>query len=51
MQIARRLGVPEGTVKRRLHDVREQLRNLLLGHIIDPEDAAKPAKPPDLPLL
>jgi len=51
MQIARRLGVPEGTVKRRLHDVREQLRSLLLGHIIDPEDAAKPAGPPDLPLL
>jgi len=51
MQIARRLGVPEGTVKRRLHDVREQLRNLLLGHIIDPEDADRPAKPPDLPLL
>jgi RNA polymerase sigma factor (sigma-70 family) len=51
MQIARQLGVPEGTVKRRLHDVREQLRNLLLGPITDPEDAAKPAEPPDLRLL
>jgi RNA polymerase sigma factor (sigma-70 family) len=51
MQIARRLGVPEGTIKRRLHDVREQLRNLLLGHIIDPEDAARPSDPSDVPLL
>ena len=31
--IAQRLGVPEGTVKRRLHDARRTLRILLLGRI------------------
>ncbi len=43
-QIAQRLGVPQGTVKRRLHDVPAQLRNLLLGYITEPEP---PPQPPD----
>jgi RNA polymerase sigma factor (sigma-70 family) len=33
MEVSSRLGVPVGTVKRRLHDAREQLRSSLLGHV------------------
>jgi RNA polymerase sigma-70 factor (ECF subfamily) len=31
-EIASRLSVPQGTVKRRLHDAREKLRRMLLGY-------------------
>lgn len=34
-EIARALGVPEGTIKRRLHDARKRLRDMLLGYITD----------------
>lgn len=37
-QVAARLGIPEGTVKRRLHDARHRLRAIILGKI-DPEGA------------
>jgi len=30
-EIAEQLGIPRGTVKRRLHDARDRLRDLLLG--------------------
>ena len=33
--ISDRLGVPEGTVKRRLYDARARLRDMLLGYIHD----------------
>lgn len=37
------LGVPEGTVKRRLYDARARLRDMLLGYIQDEEpDHAEP---------
>jgi RNA polymerase sigma factor (sigma-70 family) len=35
IDIGESLGVPEGTVKRRLHDARKQLHRLLLGYIPD----------------
>lgn len=52
VEVARILQVPEGTVKRRLHDVRAQLRNILLGYMVDaPEDPKPPASPDEgLPL-
>ncbi len=46
-RIARQLGVPQGTVKRRLHDVRAQLRNLLLGYMVEPEPPEPPPQRPD----
>ena len=33
MEVSSRLGVPVGTVKRRLHDARDQLRSSMLGHV------------------
>ena len=36
-EIAATLGVPQGTVKRRLHDGRKHLRYALLGHFADLE--------------
>jgi RNA polymerase sigma factor (sigma-70 family) len=36
-QIAGQLGVPQGTVKRRLHDARERLRAMLLGYVMEGE--------------
>lgn len=45
-QIAHLLNVPEGTVKRRLHDARAQLRDILLGYFAEPPPAG-PAAPPD----
>lgn len=51
-EIAELLRVPEGTVKRRLHDARRQLRNMLLGYISDERPPEKPEAPPEwnLPL-
>jgi RNA polymerase sigma-70 factor (ECF subfamily) len=36
-EVAELLHVPKGTVKRRLHDARSRLRDLLLGQIDDAE--------------
>lgn len=44
-QVAEHLGVPQGTVKRRLHDARERLRAMLLGYVMDGEPPAKEQKP------
>jgi RNA polymerase sigma factor (sigma-70 family) len=44
------LGVPEGTVKRRLHDARARLRDMLLGYIRGEEPEVKEPKPTGLPL-
>lgn len=44
------LGVPEGTVKRRLYDARSRLRDMLLGYIRDEATAGKERKRPGLPL-
>ena len=41
-QIAERLGVPQGTVKRRLHDARERLRAMLLGYVMEGEPPEAP---------
>jgi RNA polymerase sigma-70 factor (ECF subfamily) len=35
-QIAHELAVPTGTVKRRLHEARRQLRSMLLGYVAEP---------------
>ncbi len=48
--IARTLQVPEGTVKRRLHEARQQMRSILLGYFADTQESAMP-QPPDKPLL
>ena len=50
--IADRLGVPMGTVKRRLHDVRWRLRSMLLGYVVGPEPPEAERITPDkqLPL-
>jgi RNA polymerase sigma factor (sigma-70 family) len=48
--IAERLGVPEGTIKRRLFDARAKLRELLLGYINDVEPEPKERKDPGFPL-
>ena len=42
-EIADDLGIPLGTVKRRLHDARQQLRSALLGQIPEPEAVTRPA--------
>jgi len=44
-EIATRLDVPTGTVKRRLHDARSQLRTMLLGHIPTWDARRPPATP------
>ena len=35
-EVAQTLNVPNGTVKRRLHDTRQKLRDILLGYIEEP---------------
>lgn len=52
VEIAELLKVPQGTVKRRLHDARQRLRNMLMGYICDERPPEKPEAPPDwnLPL-
>ena len=35
-EVANVLNVPMGTVKRRLHDTRQKLRNMLLGYVEEP---------------
>ena len=47
--ISDRLGVPEGTVKRRLYDARARLRDMLLGYIRDEEPDLKQRKHRGLP--
>ena len=47
--ISDRLGVPEGTVKRRLYDARARLRDMLLGYIRDEEPDLKQPKHRGLP--
>jgi RNA polymerase sigma factor (sigma-70 family) len=44
-QIAARMEIPRGTVRRRLHDAREQLRTMLLGYVAE----GKPPKIPEAP--
>jgi RNA polymerase sigma factor (sigma-70 family) len=41
--VADRLGVPEGTVRRRLHDSRRQLREMLMWYFEDGEKAFRPS--------
>jgi NitT/TauT family transport system substrate-binding protein len=48
--VAKALGVPSGTVKRRLHDVRRRLRSMLLGTVEPEAPAREPPPPPELPL-
>jgi RNA polymerase sigma factor (sigma-70 family) len=40
--VADRLGVPEGTVRRRLHDSRRQLREMLMWYFDDGEKVLRP---------
>jgi len=47
--IADRLNLPRGTVKRRLHDARRRLRDILLGGAQGAKER-KPAAPPEWPL-
>lgn len=49
-EIAGTLSVPLGTVKRRLHDARHRMRDMLLGHIAEPDPAAEPSPPMPLSL-
>jgi RNA polymerase sigma-70 factor (ECF subfamily) len=49
-EIAQLLHVPTGTVKRRLHDARRQLRSMLLGYVSDEIPPEKPEAPPEWPL-
>lgn len=48
--ISDRLEVPEGTVRRRLHDARARLRDMLLGYIRDEEPDREERKDPGFPL-
>ncbi|MBN1553242.1 MAG: sigma-70 family RNA polymerase sigma factor [Phycisphaerae bacterium] len=49
--VANELQIPVGTVKRRLHDARQQLRSILLGYIHDETPTEPPEEPPEgLPL-
>ncbi len=41
IDVANLLGVPRGTVKRRLHDARQRLRNMLLGYVTTGETKNK----------
>jgi RNA polymerase sigma-70 factor, ECF subfamily len=43
--VAERLGIPEGTVRRRLHDSRRQLREMLMWYVEDGEGAKRPSGP------
>ena len=40
--VADKLGVPEGTVRRRLHDSRRQLREMLMWYLEDDEKVFRP---------
>ena len=44
------LGVPEGTVKRRLFDARARLRDMLLGYVQGDEPVQEERKDPGFPL-
>lgn len=49
--VADRLGIPEGTAKRRLHDARKRLRDALLGQIAPPpQEPTDHRSDADLPL-
>jgi len=49
-QVADQLGIPQGTVKRRLHDARKRLQSMLLGLVAPPpqrpEEPRHGANPP-----
>ncbi|MBN2311423.1 MAG: sigma-70 family RNA polymerase sigma factor [Candidatus Hydrogenedentes bacterium] len=49
-EVAGILNVPEGTVKRRLHDVRGRLRGMLLGSLGEDTPTPDAGKEPRLPL-
>lgn len=44
------LRVPTGTVKRRLHDARARLRDMLLSYVQDEEQEVEELKQPEIPL-
>jgi len=44
-EVADLLHIPQGTVKRRLHDARKRLRGMLLGHIDGSTTRTKQEKP------
>ncbi len=49
-EIAGTLSVPVGTVKRRLHDARHRMRDMLLGHVAEPvPDEPSVPMPPSAP--
>ena len=50
LEVAELLRVPPGTVKRRLHDARQRLRDILLGYMAPIEPAAARQPDQDLPL-
>ena len=50
LEVAELLQVPPGTVKRRLHDARQRLRDILLGYLAPPEPAAARRPDENLPL-
>lgn len=49
-EISDLLRIPQGTVKRRLHDARHRLRDLLLGAKRNEPTDRKPEKPRGFPL-
>jgi len=49
-EVAERLAVPPGTVKRRLHDARLRLRQMLLGYVEPTPPADKKPPPGQIPL-